>query len=172
MIPEIKITCNGKIYFFSNITVQQYKKYLNLMDKNTSESRKTAMFFNMKIIQEVFDNQIPLEDLQKTDVIELLTVAKGIHFVMQNIISEKLTQVIGVEEVEKEKSGFDEYDIENGYEEEKEESIWQTCGEIVDRFIKIAIRLLKNSYSQCMKEDIVELLDYIKFELDNLNENT
>lgn len=63
---------------------------------------------------------------------------------------------------------------ENGYEDEDEqpeENQWKVCGEIVDRVVKIAIRLLKNSYSQCMKENIVTLLDYLKFELDTINEN-
>ena len=92
---------------------------------------------------------------------------------MQNGISEKLLNIGEVEPVEQEASAFDEYDIENGYEEENEpeENTWKVCGEILDRVIKIAIRLLKNSYSQCMKEDIVSLLDYLKFELDTINEN-
>lgn len=71
-------------------------------------------------------------------------------------------------------SAFDDYDRENGYEDEDEqpeENQWKVCGEIVDRVVKIAIRLLKNSYSQCMKENIVTLLDYLKFELDTINEN-
>ena len=82
--------------------------------------------------------------------------------------------IIVPEQAEKEKSAFDEFDRENGYEdepEEPEENQWKVCGEIVDRVVKIAIRLLKNSYSQCMKENIVTLLDYLKFELDTINEN-
>lgn len=82
--------------------------------------------------------------------------------------------LVEVEQVEKEKSAFDEYDRENGYEdepEEPEENQWKVCGEIVDRVVKIAIRLLKNSYSQCMKENIVTLLEYLRFELDTINEN-
>ena len=55
--------------------------------------------------------------------------------------------------------------------EELEENQWKVCGEIVDRVVKIAIRLLKNSYSQCMKENIVTLLEYLRFELDTINEN-
>ena len=92
---------------------------------------------------------------------------------MQNIIAEKMLNIVEVEQIEKEASAFDEYDRENGYEEEKqpEENQWKVCGEIVDRVVKIAIRLLKNSYSQCMKENIVTLLDYLKFELDTINEN-
>ena len=41
--------------------------------------------------------------------------------------------------MEKEKSAFDEYDRENGYEdepEEPEENQWKVCGEIVDRVVK------------------------------------
>ena len=78
-----------------------------------------------------------------------------------------------MEQVEKEASAFDKYDIENGYEEEQqpEQDTWKTCGEIIDRIVKIAIRLLKNSYSQCMREDIVALLEYLKFELDTIEEN-
>ena len=92
---------------------------------------------------------------------------------MQNVISEKLLNIVEVEPVEQETSAFDEYDLKNGYEEdaETEENPWRACGEILDRVIKIAIRLLKNSYSQCMREDIVSLLEYLKFELDTVNEN-
>ena len=84
------------------------------------------------------------------------------------------SRFVEVEQVEKEASAFDDYDRENGYEDEDEqpeENQWKVCGEIVDRVVKIAIRLLKNSYSQCMKENIVTLLDYLKFELDTINEN-
>lgn len=99
---------------------------------------------------------------------------KTVHFIMQNIVAEKMLSIVEVEQVEKEASAFDDYDRENGYEDEDEqpeENQWKVCGEIVDRVVKIAIRLLKNSYSQCMKENIVTLLDYLKFELDTINEN-
>ena len=49
---------------------------------------------------------------------------------------------------------------------------WKICGEIVDRVTKIAIRLMRESYGQCMKENIIELLKYLKFELETVNENT
>lgn len=108
------------------------------------------------------------------DAVEFLTAIKTVHFIMQNIVAEKMLSIVEVEQVEKEASAFDDYDRENGYEDEDEqpeENQWKVCGEIVDRVVKIAIRLLKNSYSQCMKENIVTLLDYLKFELDTINEN-
>lgn len=172
MIPEITITCSSGRIFINSITVGQYKKYAALMEKNGSDKLSDAMFFNKKIIQEIFGNTMSFEELGGTDVIEFLTAAKGIHFIMQNIISEKLLKIIEVEKVEKEESAFDEYDIENGYEEEKpEENIWKVCGDIIDRMVKMSIRLMKNSYSQCMREDIMAFLDYLKFELNTINEN-
>lgn len=174
MIPEIEVTCSGKRYFINSITVEQYKKYVSLMEKNSTEKIYGVMFFNTKIMQELFENELTLAEIGEIDAIDFLTAIKTVHFVMQNIIAEKLLNIVEVEQVEKEKSAFDEYDRENGYEdepEEPEENQWKVCGEIVDRVVKIAIRLLKNSYSQCMKENIVTLLEYLRFELDTINEN-
>lgn len=172
MIPEIKITCKEKEYFINSVTVEQYKKYITLMERNISEEFSEVMFFNKKIIQELFENQLSFSEVGQVEVISFLIAIKVIHFVMQTIVTEKLLTIIEPEPIEKEVSAFDEYDIENGYESEPvEENQWKVCGDIVNRVMKIAIRLLKNSYSQCMKEDIVLMLDYLKFELDTMNEN-
>lgn len=172
MIPEIEITCRGGKYFVNSITVEKYKKYLNLMEKNNSDRFADAMFFNKKIMQELLGNEISLAELGEVEAVDFLTAVKAVHFTMQSIVTERMLNIIEVEPVEKEKSAFDEYDRENGYEDEQpEENQWKVYVGIVDRVVKIAIRLLKDSYSQCMKEDIVALLDYLKFELDTINEN-
>lgn len=172
MIPEITITCSRERLFLNSVSVGQYRKYAVLMEKNSSDKSRDIMFFNRKIVQEMFKNRISLEELGKADIVEFITAAKGIHFIMQDIIMEKLLGILQAEPVEEEKSAFDEYDIENGYEEEQpEQNVWKTCVEIIDRIVKIAIRLLQNSYSQCMGEDIVDLLEYLQFELDTLEEN-
>lgn len=173
MIPEIEIACIEERFFINAITVEQYKRYVSLMEKNRSEYIQDVMFFNKKIVQEIFGNRISIEKLGEMDAIDFIAAAKGIHFIMQNIITEKLMGIVEVETVEREESAFDEYDMENGYEDddEIEENQWRSCGEILDRVIKIAIRVLRDSYSQCMKADILPLLEYLKFELDTLDEN-
>ena len=174
MIPEIEITCRGERIFINSVTVEQYKKYISLMEKNETETFSGVMFFNKKIMQEMFGNEFSFVAVGEIDVIEFLTAIKTVHFIMQDIIAEKLLGIVEVEQVKKEASAFDEYDRENGYEDEEEQPVgnqWKVCGEIADRIVKIEIRLLKNSYSQCMKENIVTLLDYLKFELDTINEN-
>lgn len=174
MIPEIEVTCRGERLFINSVRVEQYKKYISLMEKNDTEKFSGVMFFNKKIMQEMFGNELSLAAVGEIDAVEFLTAIKTVHFIMQNIVAEKMLSIVEVEQVEKEASAFDDYDRENGYEDEDEqpeENQWKVCGEIVDRVVKIAIRLLKNSYSQCMKENIVTLLDYLKFELDTINEN-
>lgn len=174
MIPEIEITCRGERRFVNSVTVEKYKKYIGLMEKNNTEKFSGVMFFNKKIMQEMFGDELSIAEVGEIEAIEFLTAIKTVHFIMQNIVTEKILNIVEVEQVEKETSAFDEYDRENGYEDEEEQSEenqWKVCGEIVDRVVKIAIRLLKNSYSQCMKENIVMLLDYLKFELNTISEN-
>ncbi|NBH28426.1 hypothetical protein D3Z60_22400 [Lachnospiraceae bacterium] len=173
MIPEIEITCGGGTVFINSVTVGQYRKYVSLMEKNGSDRITDTMFFNKKIIQEIFGNRMSFAELGAAEAADFLTAVKGIHFIMQNVISEKLLTLVDAEPVEREESAFDEYDIENGYEDDSSEdkNPWKICGEVLDRVIKAAIRLLKSSYSQCMEEDIISLLEYLKFELDTVNEN-
>lgn len=95
MIPEISITCSTGKIFINSITVEQYKKYVALMEKNGSDRITDAMFFNKKITQEIFGNRMSLEELGEADAVEFLTAAKGIHFIMQSIISQKLLNTDG-----------------------------------------------------------------------------
>ena len=77
------------------------------------------------------------------------------------------------EAVEQEKSMFDDYDEENGYNEIEAptENLWKICRENVDRIVKISISLMKESYQNCMKSDIMSLLDHLKFEIQTAGEN-
>ena len=85
-------------------------------------------------------------EVLKADVAEQLAAAKMIHFVMQDIITQKFLELNPnrPEEVEKEKSAFDEYDEENGYNEAEnqldDENIWKVCRDNVDRVVKLCIK--------------------------------
>lgn len=103
-MPEIEVTCSGKRYFINSITVEQYKKYISLMEKNHTEKISGVMFFNTKIMQELFGNELTLAEIGEIDAIDFLTAIKTVHFVMQNIIAEKLLNIVEVEQVEKENS--------------------------------------------------------------------
>lgn len=172
-MPEIYITCDGERCFVNEITVGQYRNYIDLMKKNDSEKLSRAMWFNLKIAQEIFKNRMSLEQLGEADVVDVMVAAKTVHFTMQEIITPKFLELMDEPPVEQEESLFDDYDRENGYvEEETQRSMWEICADNIDRVVKIAIRLLKNSYSQCLETDIVALLDYMKFEIKTINEKS
>ena len=101
MIPEITITCSTGKVFINNITVEQYKKYAALMEKNGSDKITDALFFNKRIIQEIFGNRMSLDELGEVDVIEFLTASKGIHFIMQDIVSDALLNIVETEPIER-----------------------------------------------------------------------
>lgn len=109
-MPEIEITCRGERYFINSITVEQYKKYINLMEKNDAEIFSGVIFFDKKIIQEIFGNKLSLVAVGEIDTIEFLTAIKTVHFIMQNIVTEKVLNIVETEQIEKEASAFDEYD--------------------------------------------------------------
>ena len=171
-MPEIYIPCKDEKYFVNSITVGQYRKYAQLMKINSSEKLSDALFFNQKIVQDVFDSRMSLEELGETDITEVMVAAKSIHFVMQNVITPKCLELMDDEPVEQEPSAIDEYDRENGYEDtdEQKRNMWEVCSDNIDRVIQIAIKLLNNSYSQCLETDIVALLDYMKFAIKTIND--
>ena len=67
MIPEIEVTCRGERLFINSVTVEQYKKYISLMEKNDTEKFSGVMFFNKKIMQEMFGNELSLAAVGEID---------------------------------------------------------------------------------------------------------
>ena len=78
MIPEIEVTCRGERLFINSVTVEQYKKYISLMEKNDTEKFSGVMFFNKKIMQEMFGNELSLAAVGEIDAVEFLTAIKTV----------------------------------------------------------------------------------------------
>lgn len=156
------------------MSVEKYRAYTELMEKNGGDDVASAFQFNAAIMKMVFG--ISERKVLKADVAEQLAAAKMIHFVMQDIITQKFLELNPnrPEEVEQEKSAFDEYDEENGYNEAEnqtdDENIWKVCRDNVDRVVKLCIKGLNDSLSNVMKSDIMSLLDHVAFEIKTINE--
>lgn len=130
------------------------------------------IYFNLRILQEFYPERPTMTELKTVDMGQLLRAANAVHFVMQEIVTAKFRELSDVEPEEIQKSAFDDYDRENGYEDEEESgSIWDALKENVDRVVKIATRVLHTGYNECMKTDIMQLLDYVKFEIATADEN-
>ena len=156
------------------MSVEKYRAYTELMEKNNGDDVSSAFQFNAAIMKMIFG--ISEREVLKADVAEQLATAKMIHFVMQDIITPKFLKLNPnrPDEVEQEKSAFDDYDEENGYNEAEkqldEENIWKVCRDNVDRVVKLCIKGLNDSLSNVMKSDIISLLDHVAFEIKTINE--
>ncbi len=130
------------------------------------------IYFNMRILQELYPEHPTLTELKTVEMGQFLRAANTAHFVMQSIVAAKFNELSDEPPVEVEKSAFDDYDRENGYEEEEEAgNVWAALKESVDRVIKIGTRVLSTGYDECMKSDIMTLLEYVKFEINTVDEN-
>lgn len=72
------------------------------------------------------------------------------------------------EEVIQEKSVFDEYDKENGYEDfedTEENNIYDRYLEVLNDLFNFLIRKKVNSLKECLDTNIIDLIDFIKFKL-------
>lgn len=170
-MPDLILPCGLEECVCAAISVKMYRRYTEIMERNDGGSARDAMEANVQIVAEVFS--VSAMKVQQADAEDVMTAAKQIHFIMQDVILLKFLELNPErpEMVEKEKSAFDEYDEENGYNDgEEEKHFWKTCRENVDRVVKLCIRILKNSYQQCMETDIMSLLDYVAFEIRTIKE--
>ena len=69
--------------------------------------------------------------------------------------------------MEWEGSVFDEYDEENGYTDLDEISPWETCRENIETITQAAIKIMRQSYTDTMAEELVPLLEHLRWEIDH-----
>lgn len=141
------------------------------MEKNKSEDMLENIYFNLRILQELYEDRPTMTELRTVDMGQFLRAANAAHFVMQEIVTAKFRELADEPPEEVQKSAFDDYDKENGYEDEESKSVWRALKENVDRVVKIATRVLNTGYKECMESDIMQLLDYVRFEIDTVEEN-
>lgn len=152
-----------------HITVEQLKRYASVMkeDEQAGDRPQAAVRSMARLLPDVYKNTRPAEILQ-APVIQVVTAAKTLHFTMQNVVIPKIETLSDEPEVEREASAFDGYDREEGYEDEEEEgNLWDSCLEAVEVITRASIRLLRQSYTDTMQEEVGPLIDHIKWEIDN-----
>ena len=135
-MPEMVLVCGDEEHSCASVTAMMYRKYTEVMERNTGESARKAFRMGIEILKEVFG--VSEREVRKADVVEQLAAVKTIHFVMQKIVTPKFLELNPERPEQQEKSAFDDYDEENGYNDgEKLESIWRVCRENLDRVVKL-----------------------------------
>lgn len=150
------------------ITVQQAKRYVKAM-LDTADSVQAVLKMATRMLPELFDSLRPA-DVIRASVAEVLTVVKGLHFIMQEVVLPQFAILSDEPPVEREASVFDEYDEENGYTDEDEVSVWETCLENIEAVTQAAIKIMRQSYTDTMKEELVPLLEHLRWEIDHQSE--
>lgn len=108
-------------------------------------------------------------DLDKLEVNEIYRVYYIIVYYIENINND--INILGKnEEVEKDYKGsiFDSFDEENGYNdiEEIKENRWSCYLESLNYIFKYAITACRNSLKDCLDNNILDLIEYIKFDIE------
>ena len=147
------------------ITVQQAKRYVKTM-LDTGDSVRAVLKTATRMLPELFGDLRPA-DVIRADVAEVLTVIKAVHFVMQEIVLPTFSILSTEAPVEREASVFDEYDEENGYDELDEINVWEACLENIEAVTQAAIRIMHQSYTDTMNEELVPLLEHLRWEIDH-----
>ena len=150
------------------ITVQQAKRYVKTM-LDTGDSVRAVLKTATRMLPELFGDLRPA-DVIRADVAEVLTVIKAVHFVMQEIVLPTFSILSTEAPVEREASVFDEFDAENGYDELDEVNVWEACLENIEAVTQAAIRIMHQSYTDTMNEELVPLLEHLRWEIDHQTE--
>ncbi|KOA90881.1 hypothetical protein ADU76_12535 [Clostridium botulinum] len=118
----------------------------------------------------IFDYKVnPI--LESSEIYEVL----NIYFLIKkyvNSINTKIIDVFGIDDNKESTSAFDEYDKENGYidyQENEKINIYDSYLDILNTIFNISIRECKNSLKETLDISILDLLDYIKFQIDIKN---
>ncbi|EHK2337335.1 hypothetical protein LTX12_000932 [Clostridium perfringens] len=119
----------------------------------------------------IFDGNIKKNNLDKLDIKELYYIFNFIEIYIRNEVVERFKSLGSVQEIKIEKSIFDEYDKEEGYEEEREITIYENLLDTLYSIFRFARKQCNMSLKECLDISIVDLLDYINSEFEYLEEN-
>ena len=86
-MPELILPCGHKEYVCTTISVEMYRRYTEIMERNDSDSISDAFEANTKILMTVFGAR--QREVEEADPEDVLSAVKEIHFMMQDVITQK-----------------------------------------------------------------------------------
>ncbi len=86
-MPELILPCGHKEYVCTTISVEMYRRYTEIMERNDSDSIRDAFEANTKILMVVFGAR--QREVEEADPEDVLSAVKEIHFMMQDVITKK-----------------------------------------------------------------------------------
>lgn len=110
-------------------------------------------------------------DVSGMDIREINEMFVEISCMINDVIIPRIQDIIdmlnGTDGIEKEKSAFDDFDAENGYEEQVTDAeVYESHLDAINSIIQIAMNQMHNSYKECLDSDLEDLLDYTIFQIE------
>lgn len=128
----------------------------------------TFGYHDMEELAEFFNTSRRVIYSESVD--DLLLAAKTLHFAMQQIVLPKFAALSPEPPEPIEKSIFDDYDAEQdaqaGYVDETADR-WLICKQNVEAVTRLAIRVLRESYTDVQREPLGRLLEYVAYEIEH-----
>lgn len=101
----------------------------------------------------------------------MIYISSFIDIYIKEVIVEKFKNLSG-EDIQIEKSIFDDYDKEEGYlTEENKTNIYETLKIALNNVFRFAIKQFRSTLKECLDINICELLDYVKSEMEYIEEH-
>lgn len=140
---------------------------MNLVKLENKNLEETDLIY--KTVSIIFSNS-NVKRIDKLPIEVIFEIYFWLQFEVVKI-EEKINSIFlrGEEPIKKEKSIFDDYDRENGYLDDEEETLNQAEEriEIVNRLIKYGIENFRNSLVETLEMDIFIFLDFLDFSINN-----
>lgn len=149
------------------MTVLQARIYCDYMRRiAAAKTTGQALRENLQLLAAFFN--APRRVVYNESVGDLVLAAKLLHFTMQQIVLAKFA-ILSPEPAEKvEKSVFDDYDEEQdalaGFVDETKDQ-WLMCARNIEAVTRLAIRVLRESYTEAQHEPLMRLLEYVAYEI-------
>ncbi len=150
------------------VTVQQAKRYAEIMRdmEQTGDSARAAVRAMTRLLADVYGG-LRVQEAARAPVVQVVTAAKALHFVMQEIVFPAFSILSDEPPIEQEASVFDDYDAEEGYTDNSPANFWATCLESLEVITQASIKIMRQSYTETMKEELVPLIEHLKWEIDH-----
>ena len=159
----------GDRFTAENVTVLQARLYCDYMRRiEAAKTSGQAVRENLQLLAEFFNTSRRVIYSESVD--DLLLAAKTLHFAMQQIVLPKFAALSPEPPEPIEKSIFDDYDAEQdaqaGYVDETADR-WLICKQNVEAVTRLAIRVLRESYTDAQREPLGRLLEYVAYEIEH-----
>ena len=169
MTPEVELECAGACSTAETVTVLQARLYCDYMRRiEAAKTSGQAVRENLQLLAAFFDTS--RRAIYRENLGDLLLAAKTLHFVMQQIVLPKFSILSPEPQEPVEKSIFDDYDAEQdaleGYVDETADR-WLICKQNIEAVTRLAIRVLRESYTDAQREPLGRLLEYVAYEIEH-----